>query len=131
MGCVAGEVSAVELAEVKRTPAGDRRVEVVCAAADDLFGRLPLLAAVGTREVEVLPGGAHLRPELRATDKLLAIKELVFDQPMDRLDIALPGLPRSERGEPWAGCNGGRCPAPAPPPVDPAVLGPAGTRCRC
>jgi hypothetical protein len=53
---------------------------------------LPFFAAVFAPEIEVTPTGADLVPELRAVGEVFAVEELVFEQAVDGLDIALPGV---------------------------------------
>jgi len=82
----------VEVAKVKGLPPGDGRIDSASVAADDLVRRLPFLAAIESGQIEVMPVGDGLSPELGAIAKALPIKELIFDEPMDRLDIALPSV---------------------------------------
>ena len=92
LGGIPGEVLTVESGEVKGGPAGDGRIELGSATANDLEGRLSFLAAIVTGEVEVLPIGGGFGPELSAISKALAVEELIFDEPMYGLDITLPGV---------------------------------------
>src|SRR5579863_1795722 len=86
------EVLAVESWEVKRGPAGDSRIQFGSAATNDLERRLPFFATIGTGEIEVLPVGGGFGPELGAIAKVFAVEELIFDEPMHGLDIALPRI---------------------------------------
>ena len=53
---------------------------------------MPFFAAIGTHQVEVVPVGGDLAPEVGWTGEGLAIKELVFDEAMNGFDITLPGV---------------------------------------
>jgi hypothetical protein len=48
---------------------------------------LPFLAVIGAHEIEVLPGGGDLGPEIGVAGESLAIKELVFDEAMNVCDL--------------------------------------------
>ena len=59
---------------------------------EELERAFPLFAAVGTNEVEVAPIGGDLGEEVIAIAELFAIEKLIFDQTMNCLDVALPGV---------------------------------------
>ena len=82
----------VESGEVKGGPAGDSRIQLRGAATDDLERSLPFLAAIGTGQIEVLPVGGGLGPELGPIPKALAVEELIFHESMYGFDITLPGI---------------------------------------
>lgn len=55
-------------------------------------GAEPFLAAIGAHEVEVMPAGGNLGPEVGRAAEGFAVKELVFDQPVDGFNLTLPGV---------------------------------------
>jgi len=65
---------------------------VAAAATNDLQRRLPLFAAIESGQIEVMPVGGGLGPELSRTAEALAVEELILDQPMHGFDIALPSV---------------------------------------
>ena len=58
---------------------------------EDLEWALPFFATVLAHEVEVKPVGGDFGPELGEAGEGFAVKELIFDEAMDGLDVALPG----------------------------------------
>ena len=83
---------AMESGEVKGGPASNGRIQFGSAATDDLKRCLLFLTAIGTSQIEVLPVGGGFGPEFGAIAKLFAVEELIFDEPMYGLDVALPGI---------------------------------------
>ena len=53
---------------------------------------LPFLAAVGADEVEVMPVGGGLAPEVGRAGEGFAIEELILDEAMDGFNLTLPGV---------------------------------------
>ena len=59
---------------------------------EDLQRALPFLAAVFAHEVEVRPVGVGFGKKLGGAAESLQVQELIFDEAMDRFDVALPGV---------------------------------------
>ena len=63
-----------------------------CLCLEQLERAFPFFGTVGANEVEVVPVSGDLGEEVIWTAELFAIEKLIFDQTMNRLDVALPGI---------------------------------------
>ena len=82
----------VALGEIEGTPVEHRPGQGRGLGLEDLQRALPFLAAIGPHEVEVMPVGGHLAPEVRRAGEGFTVEELVFDQAVHRLHVTLPGV---------------------------------------
>src|SRR5688572_21176480 len=80
------------LGKVERTPVEEGSCEGWSFGLEDMERALPFLAAVGAYEVEVMPVGGDLAPEVGRSTEGFPIEELVLDEAVNRFDIALPGV---------------------------------------
>lgn len=78
--------------EVERAPVKKGSDQPRGLGLEDLEGPLPFFPTVGAHEVEVVPVGGDFGPEIGGAGEGFAVEELVFHQPMNGLDIALPGV---------------------------------------
>lgn len=84
------QIVAEALVKVKRGHGEYRRMQGGVLGLNDLGGSLPLFAAVGAGEVEVVPVEGDLAPEVGSITEGFAVEELVFLKTVDGFDIALP-----------------------------------------
>src|SRR5882672_9226148 len=82
----------VALGEVERVPVEEGSGQDRSRGMEDLERALPFLAAIRSDEIEVMPVGGDLGPEVVGTGEGFAVEELVLDEAMDGFDIALPGV---------------------------------------
>ena len=80
----------VALSEVERAPVEECSGQGRSGSQKDLERALPFLAAIGPDEIEVVPVGGDLGPEVLGAGEGFAVEELVFHEAMDGFDIALP-----------------------------------------
>jgi len=80
------------LSEVERAPVEECSGQGRSGSQEDLERAAPFLAAIGANEIEVVPVGGDLGPEVLGAGEGLAVEELVFHEAMDGFDIALPGV---------------------------------------
>ena len=78
--------------EVQRTPVEESADHMRSGGLEDLQRAFPFFAAVGADEVEVVPIGRDLGPEVGRACEGFTVEELVFDETMDGFDVALPGI---------------------------------------